>query len=226
MRQYISYLRVSTVRQGQSGLGLEAQRQTIQEHVLGKVVSEFVEIETGTDKRERPELQKALSFARLHAAVLIVAKVDRLTRSVAFLHTLLDSGVEVEFCDLPQVSGPTGRFMLNQMAAVAELEAGLISQRTKAALKAAKARGVTLGKPENATPEGRLKGARNSAIVRRTTSRARAMDRLPHIQQIQSEGVESFSMIARTLNTRGIPAPRGGDWQGIQVKQVLEAAAG
>jgi DNA invertase Pin-like site-specific DNA recombinase len=224
VKQYISYLRVSTTRQGLSGLGLESQRQTVGEHVADNLVSEFIEIETGTDKGTRPELQKALSYARLHGAVLIVAKVDRLTRSVAFLHTLLESGVEVEFCDLPQVSGPTGRFMLNQMAAVAELEAGLISQRTKAALKAAKARGVVLGRPENATPEGRKLGAQNSAQSRRTTAHAKAMDRLPHIQQIQIEGVEAFSAIARILNNRGIPAPKGGKWQGIQVKRVLEFA--
>lgn len=146
-KRYISYLRVSTVRQGQSGLGLEAQRDAVRpflEDCGGVLLNEYIEVESGK-KIHRPQLDEALRECRVHNAILVVAKVDRLTRSVSFLHRLLDSGVEVSFCDLPQISGPTGKFMLNQMAAVAELEAGLISQRTKAALAAAKKRGVKLG---------------------------------------------------------------------------------
>ena len=144
---FISYLRVSTTRQGISGLGLEAQRAAVDAYLNGgdwKVIEEFGEIESGRNS-ERPALARALAAARLHRAPLIVANVSRLTRSVAFLSRLLEAGVDVRFCDLPKIEGPTGRFMLEQMAAVAELEAGLISTRTKVALAAAKARGKKLG---------------------------------------------------------------------------------
>ena len=142
--RYISYLRVSTEGQRSSGLGLDAQRRTVADFLNGgswELIAEYVEAESGR-KRDRPELEAALSACRIHNATLIVAKVDRLTRSSAFLHKLLEARVEIMFCDLPEITGPTGKFMLNQMAAVAELEAGMISQRTKAALAAAKARGA------------------------------------------------------------------------------------
>lgn len=109
-----------------------------------KIVAEFTEIESGR-RSDRPALEEALAAARVHQAPLVVAKVDRLTRSVAFLSKLLEAGVDVRFADLPSIEGPTGRFMLQQMASVAELEAGLISSRTKAALAAAKAHGKRLG---------------------------------------------------------------------------------
>jgi DNA invertase Pin-like site-specific DNA recombinase len=111
----VSYLRVSTARQGRSGLGLEAQREVVSRYVaeagLG-LVAEFVEVESGR-RDDRPELDRALARCRVHRAALVVAKVDRLTRSVGFLHRLLDAGVEVRFCDLPRLEGPAGRFMLN-----------------------------------------------------------------------------------------------------------------
>ena len=134
---FISYLRVSTTRQGISGLGLEAQRQAVETYLNGgnwKVIDEFVEVESGKDS-ERPELAKALAAARVRRIPLVVANVSRLTRSLAFLSRLLEAGVDVRFADLPKIEGPTGRFMLQQMAAVAELEAGLISKRTKDALR-------------------------------------------------------------------------------------------
>src|ERR1700737_4329629 len=110
------------------------------------IVDEYTEVESG-QRSDRPALDKALAAARLHRASLVVSKVDRLTRSVAFLSRLLEAGVDVRFADLPQIQGATGRFLLQQMVAVAELEAGMISTRTKAALQAAKARGKTLGGP-------------------------------------------------------------------------------
>src|SRR5688500_16956154 len=124
--RFVSYLRVSTDRQGRSGLGLEAQRKTVTDYLNGgswSLVAEFVEIESGR-RGDRPELAAALALCRAHRAALVVAKLDRLTRSVAFLSRLLEAGVEVRFCDLPQIEGPTGRFLLNSMVAVAELEAG------------------------------------------------------------------------------------------------------
>ena len=144
---FVAYYRVSTARQGRSGLGLDAQRAAVAAYLNGgnwKIIGEFTEVESGR-RSDRPELDKALALARVHRAPLVVAKVDRLTRSVAFLSRLLESGADVRFADLPQIEGPTGRFMLTQLAAVAEIEAGLISARTKAALAAAKARGRKLG---------------------------------------------------------------------------------
>src|SRR6266550_6101600 len=144
---FLAYYRVSTGKQGKSGLGIEAQRQAVANYLDGgnwRIVGEFIEVESGR-RSDRPELEKALAAARVHQVPLVVAKVDRLTRSVAFLSRLLEAGIDVRFADLPAIEGPTGRFMLQQMAAVAELEAGLISSRTKSALAAAKARGVMLG---------------------------------------------------------------------------------
>ncbi len=225
---YVSYLRVSTQRQGRSGLGLEAQRASVLGFINGngaRVLAEFVEVESGR-RDDRPQLEAALAECRLRRAVLVVAKVDRLTRNVGFLHRLLDAGVEVAFCDLPQVSGPTGRFMLNQMAAVAELEAGLISQRTKAALAAAKARGVKLGNPQNLTPEGRARGSRRGKEVRSARARARARDLLPVVEELRAAGTISLAGLARALNERGVPAPRGGRWYAASVRNALALAEG
>ena len=215
-KNYISYLRVSTVRQGQSGLGLEAQRDVVGLFLKdsgGVLYNEYIEVESGK-KTQRPVLDEALRECRVHNATLIVAKVDRLTRSVSFLHQLLDSGVEVSFCDLPQISGPTGKFMLNQMAAVAELEAGLISQRTKAALAAAKKRGVKLGGNRGTIQKHSREGAMRSAQVRSEKSVQKAMDLMPTIQKMNCT---SASGIARKLNELGISTPRGGMWQATQV---------
>src|SRR5439155_7141311 len=145
--KFVAYYRVSTGRQGKSGLGLEAQRAAVASYLNGgdwSIVAEFTEVESGK-RSDRPALDQALAAARLHRASLVVSKVDRLTRSVAFLSRLLEAGVDVRFADLPQIEGATGRFLLQQMVAVAELEAGMISARTKAALAAAKKRGKKLG---------------------------------------------------------------------------------
>src|SRR6516165_4531857 len=144
---FIAYYRVSTGKQGKSGLGIEAQRQAVANYLNGgnwRIIAEFTEIESGK-RADRPELDKALADARARRVPLVVAKVDRLTRSVSFLSRLLDAGVDVRFADLPALEGATGKFMLQQMAAIAELKAGMISARTKAALAAAKKRGVVLG---------------------------------------------------------------------------------
>src|SRR5580704_12026152 len=126
---FVAYYRVSTERQGRSELGLEAQQKAVRDHLNGgnwSLVAEFTEVESGK-RSDRPALDAALAKARLHRVPLVVAKVDRLTRSLSFLTRLLDSGVDVRFCDLPKIEGPTGRFILRQMASVAELEAGFIS---------------------------------------------------------------------------------------------------
>ncbi len=145
--KFVAYYRVSTDKQGRSGLGLEAQRQAVRDRLDGgawQLVGEYTEVESGR-RKARPELTKALTACKRHRAKLVVAKLDRLSRNAGFLLALLDSGVEVLFADMPQIPGAMGKFVIGVMAQVAELEAGLISERTKAALAAAKARGVRLG---------------------------------------------------------------------------------
>src|SRR3977135_2359737 len=130
--KFVAYYRVSTERQGRSGLGIDAQRAAVANYLNGgnwQIIAEFTEVESGR-RSDRPELDKALAAARVHRCPVVVAKVDRLTRSVAFLSRLLEAGVDVRVADLPAIEGPTGRFLLQQMAAVAELEAGMISART------------------------------------------------------------------------------------------------
>ena len=151
----------------------------------------------------------------------MVAKVDRLTRSVSFLSRLLEAGVEVRFADLPAIEGPTGRFMLQQMAAVAELEAGMISSRTKAALAAAKARGKLLGGNRGAvlSEEARATGR----AVQSKRAGERAADLRPMIRDLQQSGADTLCAIARALSERGVPTARGGHyWTATQVARVLE----
>src|SRR5207344_110583 len=158
--------RVSTAKQGKSGLGLEAQRSAVESYLDGgrwRIAAEFTEIESGR-RSDRPQLDAALRAARARRCPLVVAKVDRLTRSVAFLSRLLEAGVDVRFADLPTIEGATGRFMLQQMAAVAELEAGLISARTKAALAAAKRRGTKLGGYRGAKFTAKIRDAGRAVI--------------------------------------------------------------
>ncbi len=143
--QYVAYLRVSTQKQGYSGLGLEAQREIIQKYLCGKnPIAEYVEIESGR-KKDRPKLKEALTLCRKDGSTLIVAKLDRLARSVSFLSNLLESGVEILFCDFPQAN----KMMLHILSAISQYEAELIATRTKSALKAKKARGYKLGNPEH-----------------------------------------------------------------------------
>ncbi len=219
---FIAYYRVSTAKQGKSGLGLEAQRAAVANYLNGgnwRIIGEFTEVESGRNS-DRPKLKLALAAARVRQIPIVVAKVDRLTRSVAFLSQLLEAGVDVRFADLPQLEGPAGRFMLQQMAAVAELEAGFISVRTKVALAAAKRRGKKLGGyRENAklTAKARQRGAdANSYAAAR-----RAADLIPVIADIQAGGATSLRAIAAQLNERGIPTARGGEWTSIQVARVL-----
>src|SRR4051812_45657210 len=220
---FVAYYRVSTARQGASGLGLEAQEAAVAHYLNGgdwAIIGEFTEVESGR-KTDRPELDRALHMARVHRVPLIVAKVDRLARSKGFLERILESGVDVRFCDLPKIEGPTGRFILQQMAAVAELEAGLISARTKDALRAAKERGEKVGGDRGATLDDVTRKAGRAAIQAR--AQARVADLAPVITALQRAGFTSLGGIARALNERGIPTARGGvgGWTPMQVSRVL-----
>lgn len=224
---FVAYYRVSTAKQGQSGLGVEAQRSAVAAYLNGgdwRVIGEFTEVESGRNSA-RPELDRALACARLHRAPLVVAKVDRLTRSVAFLSRLLEAGVDVRFADLPAIEGPTGRFMLQQMAAVAELEAGMISARTKAALAAAKARGKALGGDRGVVPSP---ATREAALrTRQAKAEARAIDLAPAIAEARREGATTLRAIAAALNAKGIPTARGkGLWSAVQVQRALDKVGG
>ena len=143
--KYVSYLRVSTQKQGHSGLGLEAQREIIQKHLYDTTpISEFIEIESGR-KKERPKLKEALDLCRKTGATLIVAKLDRLARNVSFLSNLLETDVEIIFCDFPQAN----KMVLHILSAISQYEAELTASRTKSALAAKRSRGYKLGNPEH-----------------------------------------------------------------------------
>ena len=220
---FISYLRVSTDKQGASGLGLEAQRQAVAVYLNGgewRVIGEFLEVESGRNS-DRPVLAQALAAARLHRVPLIVAKVDRLTRSLAFLTRLIEAGVDVRFCDLPKIEGPAGRFMLQQMAAVAELEGGMIAKRTKDALAAAKARGVKLGgRREGQRLTNDMRAAGRAAMADKSASRAKEL--APIIAELRASGIRSLTGIAKALSARGIPTAAGrSNWAEVQVSRVL-----
>jgi DNA invertase Pin-like site-specific DNA recombinase len=227
--KYVAYYRVSTDKQKRSGLGLKAQQQAVHNHLSGgrgRLVGEFTEAESGK-RDDRPALAQALAMCRLQAATLVVAKLDRLARNTHFLLTIVnDSGdAGVVFCDLPSIpEGPTGKFLLTQMASVAELEAGLISQRTKAALQAARARGQVLGCKNADIASYASLGAEASATVRIGNAAKRANDVRPIIEAIRAEGNDSLRQIATALNDRGITTARGGQWSAVQVKRVLDAA--
>jgi DNA invertase Pin-like site-specific DNA recombinase len=217
--KFVTYLRVSTERQGQSGLGLEAQRAAVAAHVLGrgKVVAEFVEVESGK-RADRPQLAQALAEAKRVGAVLLIAKLDRLARNVAFIANLLESGAEVTAADMPEAN----RFLLHVMAAVAEQEGRAISERTKAALAAAKARGVKLGwsSPERVAEQ--RQAAKKGAAVNNARAATFAANIFPVIERIRAGG-GSLRQIAAELNARGIKTARGGEWYATTVRNILMA---
>ena len=218
--RYVSYLRVSTQRQGQSGLGIEAQRAAVSAYLAGchgQSLGEYVEIESGS-RSDRPQLAAALAACRIHGARLVIAKLDRLARDAHFLLGLDKAGIDFVATDMLHAN----RLTVGIMALVAEQERTMISARTKAALAAAKARGVKLGKPENLS--GRDKGCETSAMVRRARAEARAADLLPTITALRGEGFTTFVALAQALNERGIPTTRGARWHPAQVQRVLQLA--
>src|SRR5215475_4285862 len=218
--KHVAYYRVSTSRQGRSGLGLEAQKQAVTDYLNGgdwKIVGEFVEVESGKKAHNRPQLHKALALCRLHGATLVIAKLDRLARNAHFLLGLKESGVEFVCADMPNAN----RLTVGIMAMVAEDEAQRISERTKAALKAAKKRGIKLGGDRGTIPTAKMRKLSAEALQRRTA--ARAADLRPIIEELQATGATSLRAIAAGLNERRIPTSRGdGEWSAVQVARVLE----
>lgn len=220
--QIVSYLRVSTAKQGISGLGLEAQRAAVAAFTLAgghKLVAEYVEVESGS-KAARPQLAAALTACRLHRTTLVIAKLDRLARNVAFIANLMDGGVEFVACDMPHAN----RLTLHLLAAIAEHEREMISQRTKAALQAARARGARLGNPNGAAAllTGCRAAAEASAVVRRAKAAQHAAAVAPLIAELIRQPL-SKTVIAAALNRRGIPSPSGGSWHPEQVRRTVAA---
>ena len=214
---YVTYLRVSTDRQGKSGLGLDAQRKAVADHVAGKgeIAAEYVEIESGK-RNERPQLARAMAEAKRIGAVLLIAKLDRLARNVAFIANLLEAGVEIAAADMPEAN----RFLLHVMAAVAEHEAQAISERTRAALAAAKARGVALRWSMPERKEEQRRASRKGAAKNAKNACMHAANVLPIIRQIAAGGA-SLRKIADELNDRGITTARGGLWYASTVRNIM-----
>jgi DNA invertase Pin-like site-specific DNA recombinase len=224
--EIIAYCRVSTKQQGASGLGMEAQRTAVEAHARqngARVAGLYVEVETGKIA-DRPELAKALAHARRNKATLCVAKLDRLARNVAFLSALMDSKVPFVACDNPHAN----RLTLHILAAVAEAEAKAISDRTKAALAAAKARGTKLGSArpghwegrEDARRAGAQAGAKAGALARSKAAAEAYADLRPALAELRGKGL-SLQAIADELNGQGHTTRRGKPWNPVQVARVL-----
>jgi DNA invertase Pin-like site-specific DNA recombinase len=212
----VAYYRVSTQKQGQSGLGLEAQQAAVLAYARSKgleLVAEVTEVETGTRKRRRPQLEAALDQTRRLGGVLLIAKLDRLARNVAVVASLMESGVRFVAVDMPEADNLT----IHVMAAVAEREAQLISARTKAALAARKARGLKLGKPENLTAEAQRRGA--EASKQRAVHDMRTV--AAYAGALRSQGL-TLRAIAAQLEQHGFQTRKGGPWHAVQVKRILE----
>ena len=217
MKTFVAYLRQSTMKQQISGLGVEAQREIIHNHLKEKnLIAEFVETESGK-KSNRPQLLAALALCRKTNSVLIVAKLDRLSRNVAFTSKLLESDVEIVFCDFPQAN----KLILHIISSIAEYEANLISQRTIQSLQAKKARGVKLGKSDN------LMNKFEQAICNSSkTNKAKAesnpnnMRAIALLRSLSMQG-KSLSEMTNLLNEQGFVTSKGCKFQIVQVKRLL-----
>jgi DNA invertase Pin-like site-specific DNA recombinase len=215
-RRFVAYYRVSTDRQGRSGLGLEAQQKAVTDYLNGgawELIGEFIEIESGK-RSDRPELARALDACRKHKARLVIAKLDRLSRNLAFVATLMESSVEFVAVDNPHAN----KLTIHILAAVAEHEREAISERTKAALAAAKTRGTRLGTPD---PAGAV--ARTGAALKAQATQF-AANVLPIIRELEACGHKSCNAIAGQLNARKVATARGGRWTHVQVRQILDRA--
>ncbi|QTG15698.1 recombinase family protein [Agrobacterium tumefaciens] len=209
MTKYVAYYRVSTVRQGQSGLGLEAQKKAVETFTQGHtIVSEYVEVESGR-KNDRPALKAAIAECKANGSTLLIAKLDRLARNVAFIANLLESGVDIQAVDNPHAS----KFVMHILSGVAELEATMISERTKAALQAAKDRGTVLGG---------FRWDREAFVDHRKQVGQSSADKVfEWIKAIPEYESLTLQAIADSLNQNGHTTPRGKAFNPMQVSRVL-----
>jgi DNA invertase Pin-like site-specific DNA recombinase len=215
---YVPYYRVSTLRQGQSGLGLEAQRAAVHAFAPnpGQLLAEFVEVESGK-KNQRPQLLAAIAAARQHNAILLIAKLDRLSRNAGFILALRDSGVDFVCCDMPDANTLT----VGIFAIIAQHERETISQRTKAALSAKKARGETLGRPENLTGAAIAKSLQVRQLNAAAHPQNRQASRLA--TSLYRQGL-SLQQIAIELNEAGFRTRRGQTFFKMSVQRLLKRA--
>lgn len=196
-RLFVAYYRVSTNRQGVSGLGLDAQRTAVEHYGrLGTIITEFTEIESGK-RNDRPQLVQALALCKRKKATLIIAKIDRLARNVAFIANLMEGKVDFIACDMPQATPLT----IHIMAAVAEHETSMISERTKAALAAAKARGRILGNPRSA-----------EALIKASQSKRKVPNDVKTLIKESKAAGMTLQSIANKLNGLGIKTPQNKTW--------------
>jgi DNA invertase Pin-like site-specific DNA recombinase len=215
---FVAYYRVSTEKQGRSGLGLDAQRKAVEDYLNGgkwDLAAEFTEIESGKNS-DRPALAKALQACRVYGARLVIAKLDRLSRDAHFLLGLEKAGVDFVAADMPHAN----RLTVGIMAMVADEERRMISARTRAALAEAKKRGKKLGgfRGKVITPEARAASLR----TRQERSQAKARDLVPIIEELKAAGAISLRQIAAGLNAKGIKTARGGEWSAGQVQRLIE----
>jgi len=216
-RGFVAYFRVSTDKQGRSGLGLDAQREAVGRYlssIAGELVGQFQEVESGK-RADRPQLLAAISACRIQDAILVIAKLDRLSRNLAFLANLMESKVEFVCCDNPHAT----RFTIHILAAVAEHERDMISVRTKDAMAAAKARGIRMGNPH--LQAGTAGAMRTARVERSRLSKEHAADVLPFIAAALNAGATSNQKIADALTARGVRPPLGGErWGAGQVWRI------
>lgn len=213
--KFIAYYRVSTDRQGRSGLGLEAQREAVTRYLNGgnwQLLDEFVEVESGKRDDNRPQLAAALAACRKQKATLVIAKLDRLARNVAFIANLMESKAEFIAVDFPTAN----RVTLHIMAAFAEHEREMISARTKAALAIRKAQGAKLGNRTNLAAAQ----AKGGAAIKREAD-AFAARVIPTIEAIKATGATSYNAIAKVLNDRGVKTAKGGTWAAATVRNIM-----
>ncbi len=216
--KFIAYYRVSTAKQGASGLGLDAQQSAVRQYLNGgrwSLVAEVIEVESGK-RADRPKLVEALRLCKVHGAALVIGKLDRLARNVAFVSSLMEAGVDFTAVDFPQAN----RLTIHILAAVAEHEAAMISARTKAALAAAKARGKVLGGYRGRAFTDADHAAAKHA--RQTRAVARGADLAPIVADMQAKGTTSLNGLAKALTEAGIPTARGAStWSPMQVSRLI-----
>lgn len=214
--KHIAYYRVSTGKQGASGLGLEAQRKAVLDYLGCQPIAEYTEVESGK-RSDRRELLAALAYAKLTGATLVVAKLDRLSRNAAFLNTLMDSGQAVAFADMPHAD----RLQLGIMAQLAQWEAETISKRTIDALAAAKAQGKRLGGDRGNLPSVSAVGRQRSMATRQANAAERRAQIMPHVEAARAAGSTTLQGIADYLNGRHIRTTQGRVWYAASVKRLI-----